>query len=143
MLYVLAVIFIVNTAGCIKKDSIRYITLPAKPADQVELLPGPPDKPYQVVGHVFIDGSNKRGWQSIAEAAREEAAEMGADAVFIGNIGQYQSGTMSSPNSSTTSTASTFNRSSMNTNSTMFTGPTVVEGIMRKQLSATAIMYKQ
>jgi hypothetical protein len=47
---------------------------------------------HKVIGHVFIDGSDYRGWQSIADAAREEAAEMGADAVFMGQMGQYQSG---------------------------------------------------
>jgi hypothetical protein len=62
--YILATLLIAVTVGCIK---IRYVTLPAKTVEQVELLPGPPDKPFKVVGHVFIDGSNKRGWQSIAE----------------------------------------------------------------------------
>ena len=109
--YILAAL-VIGTVGCIKKDSIRYMTLPAKTAEQVELLPGPPDKPFKVVGHVFIDGSNKRGWQSIAEAAREEAADMGADAVFMGDMGQYESGTMTMPGASTSTTTGTLRSSS-------------------------------
>ena len=142
MRYFLASILLVITVGCVKRDSIRYVSLPPKTVEQVELLPGPPDKPFKVVGHVFIDGSDKRGWQSIAEAARAEAAEMGADAVFMGQMGQYQSGTMSVPSGSTTTTTGTAGRSSFNTNSTTFAGPTVSAGIQRKQLSATAIVYQ-
>src|SRR5262245_2243387 len=107
--YILAAVFLLFTVGCIHKDSIRYLTLPAKAIEQVELLPEPPDKPFKVVGHVFIDGSNKRGWQSMANAAREEAAEMGADAVFMGQVGTYQSGSMTMPSTSTTTTTGTVN----------------------------------
>ena len=143
--YILAALFI-GTVGCIKKDSIRYMTLPARTVEQVELLPGPPDKPFKVVGHVFIDGSNKRGWQSIAEAAREEAADMGADAVFMGDMGQYESGTMTMPGASTSTTTGTLrsssNRSTINTNTNTFSGPAVTTGINRKQLSAIAIVYQ-
>ena len=144
--YILAAVLFTFTFGCISKDSIRYTTLPPKTVEQVALLPAPPDKPFKVIGHVFIDGSNKRGWQSIADAAREEAAEMGADAVVMGQIGQYQSGTVSAsgPTSSTatTTTTGTANRPSFNTNSTTFAGPAVAKGVFRKQLSATAIVYE-
>ena len=128
--------------GCVKKDSIRYMTLPPKAVEHVELLPGPPDKPFKVVGHVFIDGSNKRGWQAVAEAAREEAASMGADAVFMGQMGEYQAGTMSVPTGSTMMTTRRADRSSFNSSSTTFAGPTVSAGVQRKQLSATAIIYQ-
>lgn len=145
-IYILLPVLISVTVGCIKKDSIRYLNLPAKTVEQVELLSGPPDKPYKVVGHVFIDGSNKRGWQSMADAAREEAADMGADAVFMGQMGQYQSGMMTVPTGSTTTTTGTLNtssnRSTINTNSNIFSGPTVTTGINRKQISATAIVYQ-
>jgi hypothetical protein len=139
--YILAVVLFT-----VPFDSIRYVILPAKTVQQVELLPGPPDKPFKVVGHVFIDGSNKRGWQSIAEAAREEAADMGADAVFMGDMGQYQSGMMTMPSGSTSTTTGTLrsnsNRSTFNTNTNTFSGPTVATGINRKQLSAIAIVYQ-
>jgi len=142
MRYILPIVLLLATVSCVKRDSIRYFSLPAKTVEQVELLSGPPDKPFKVVGHVFIDGSNKRSWQSIAEAAREEAAEMGADAVFMGQMGQYESGTVSVPSGSTTTTTGTVGRSSFNTNSTTFAGPTVAAEIKRKQLSATAIVYQ-
>ena len=144
--YILAALLLTATVGCIKKDSIRYITLPAKTVEQVELLPGPPDKPFKVVGHVFIDGSKKRSWQSIADAAREEAADMGTDAVFMGEMEQYQSGMMSMPSGSTSTTTGTLrsssNRSTINTNTNTFSGPTVTVGNNRKQLSAIAIVYQ-
>jgi hypothetical protein len=83
--------------------------LPAKSVEHVELLPGPPDKPFKVVGHVFIDGANSRSWQSIAEAARAEAADIGADAVFMGQMGENQSGAVSIPTGSTNTTTGTLN----------------------------------
>lgn len=89
MRYIFMAILFVSTVACIKRDPIRYVSLPFKSVDQVELFPGPPDRPYKVVGHVFIDGLNKRGWQEIAEAAREEAAELGADAVFLPGPGKH------------------------------------------------------
>jgi hypothetical protein len=146
MQYILVALLFIFASGCIKRDSIRYVMLPAKTVEQVELLSGPPDRPFKVVGHVFIDGSNKRGWQSIAEAAREEAADMGADAVFMGQIGEYQAGTVTMPGASTTNTTgrvSTYsNRSTINANSNTFSAPTVTTGISRKQLGATAIVYQ-
>jgi hypothetical protein len=145
MPYILVALLFMFTVGCIKKDSIRYITLSAKTAEQVQLLPGPPDKPFKVVGHVFIDGANSRSWQSIAEAAREEAADMGADAVIMGHTGQYQSGMVTMPGVSTSTTNGTLrsnsNRSTLNTNTNTFSGPPVSTGINRKQLSAIAIVY--
>jgi hypothetical protein len=61
MKYFIAVLLLLCSAvGCVKSDSIRYVSLPAKSVEQVELLPGPPDKPFKVIGHVFIDGPNSR-----------------------------------------------------------------------------------
>jgi hypothetical protein len=52
-------------------------------------------------------GANLRSWQSIAEAARAEASDIGADAVFMGQMGEYQSGSVSLPTGSTTTTTGT------------------------------------
>jgi hypothetical protein len=141
MKYFLAALILLFSAACVKRDSIRYVSLPAKSVEHVELLPGPPDKPFKVVGHVFIDGANSRSWQSVAEAARAEAADIGADAVFMGQMGESQSGALSIPTGSTNTTTGTLNRSALRMNSQAFAGPTVAAGIERKQLSGTAIMY--
>jgi hypothetical protein len=140
--FIAAILVLCSAVGCVKRDSIRYVSLPAKSVEQVELLPGPPDKPFKVVGHVFIDGANSRSWQSIAEAARAEAADIGADAVFMGQMGEYQSGSMSIPTASTTTTTGTLNRSALRMNSQTFAGPTIAAGIERKQLSGTAIVFE-
>jgi hypothetical protein len=140
--FIVALFFLCSPVGCVKRDSIRYVSLPAKSVEQVVLLPGPPDKPFKVVGHVFIDGANSRSWQSIAEAARAEAADIEADAVFMGQMGEYQAGSVSLPTGSTTTTTGTLNRSALRLNSQTFAGPTVAAGIERKQLSGTAIVFE-
>lgn len=142
MKYFLAALLLLFSAGCVKRDSIRYLSLPAKSLEHVEVLPGPPDKLFKVVGLVFIDGANARSWQSIVEAAREEAADIGADAVFMGQMGEYQSGAASMPTGSTTTTTGTLNRSALRMNSQSFAGPNIAAGIQRKQLSGTAIVFE-
>jgi hypothetical protein len=87
-------------------------------------------------------GANSRSWQSIAEAARAEAADIGADAVFMGQMGEYQTGSVSIPTGSTTTTTGTLNRSALRMNSQSFAGPTIAAGVERKQLSGTAILFE-
>ena len=127
--------------GCVRTDSIRYEHLPAKPIDQVELLAGPPDRPFKVIGHVMLDGPRLASWQRMAEAAREEAAELGADAVFLGDLGQYQSGSVIMPGHSTTTTTGTTLGSSFSATSHTFGGPTMAMPVIRKQATAIAIRY--
>jgi len=142
MRYALAILVLVFAVGCVKRDSIRYVTLPAKPIEQVELLPGPPNKSFKVVGHVFVKGAPASSWQAVAEGARAEAAEMGADAVFMGNAGEYQAGTVIMPGSSTTTTTGTISGSSINSTSNSFAGPTTAIGIQKKQFTGIAIVYQ-
>ncbi len=143
MRYVIAILVLICAAGCVKRDSIRFVTLPPKPIEQVALLPGPPEKPFKVVGHVFVKGAPAASWQSVAEGARAEAAEMGADAVFIGNAAEYQAGTIIMPHSSTTTTTGSFSGGPFNATSNTFMGPTTAMGIEKKRFTGIAIMYQQ
>jgi hypothetical protein len=143
MRYIIPIFVLVFLVGCVKRDSIRYVTLPAKPIEQVELLPGPPTKPFKVVGHVFVTGAPAASWQSVAEGARAEAAEIGADAVFMGVAGQYQAGTVIIPGSSTTTTTGTITGSSINMTSNTFGGASIAAGIQRKRFTGIAIVYQQ
>lgn len=145
MRYVITILALVFAVGCagVKRESIRFATLPPKPIEQVELLPGPPSKSFKVVGHIFVDGKRSANWQSLAEAARVEAAEIGADAVFMGNAGEYQAGTMILPGSSTTTTMGSFSGRSFNANSNTFAGPSMAVGIQKKQFTGIAIVYQQ
>jgi hypothetical protein len=127
--FMAALLLLCSAVACVKRDFIRYVSLPAKSVEQVVLLPGPPDKPFKVVGHVFIDGANSRSWQSIAEAARAEATDIGADAVFMGQMGETQSGAVSIPTGSTNTTTGTLNRSALRMNSQSFAGPTIAAGL--------------
>lgn len=143
MRYALLIILVFLVFGCVKKDSIRYVSLPPKPVEQVQLLSGPPDKPFRVVGHVFVEGRRSHNWQSMAEGAREEAADMGADAVFMGPAEHYEAGTIVLPGGSTTTTTGTMiGSSSVRMNSFTSSGPTIAAPVMRKRLSGIAIQYQ-
>jgi len=95
-----------------------------------------------VIGHVFVKGAPAASWQSVAEGARAEAAEMGADAVFMGNAGEYQAGAVIMPQSSTTTTTGTITGSSFNATSHTFTGPTTAIGMRARQFTGIAIQYQ-
>lgn len=143
MRYIIAIFVLVLTVGCVKRDSIRYVTLPPKPIEQVELLPGPPNKPFRVIGNVFLDGAPASSWQSVADAAREEAARIGADAVFMGQAGEYQAGTVIMPSGpTTTTTTGTMVGSTFNMRSNTYAGPTMAGGVRRKQFTGIAIVYQ-
>ena len=142
MRYSIAIFVLVFTVGCVPKDSIRYITLPSKSVEQVDLLLGPPTKPFRIVGNVFIEGARTASWESVVEAAREEAADMGADAVFMGQAGEYQAGTVIMPSGSPTTTTGTMSRSSANMTSNTYAGQTVATEVRREQFTGIAIMYE-
>lgn len=142
MRLLLSILLLALLSGCVKRDSIRYVNLPPKPIEQVELLPGPPSKPFKVIGHVFVKGAPAANWQAVADGARAEAAEMGADAVFMGNAGEYQAGTVIMPQNSTTTTTGTITGSSFNATSNTFAGPTTAIGMRAKQFTGIAIQYQ-
>ena len=141
MRLLLVLSMVLALVGCVKKDSIRFANLPAKPVEQVELLSAPPSKPFKIIGHVMIKGAMAASWQRVANGAREEAADMGADAVFIGNAEEYQAGTYISPAGSTTTTNGTFTNQSFNATGNTSIGPTTAIAIQKKRLTGIAIVY--
>jgi hypothetical protein len=60
----------------------------------------------------------------------------------MGQMGEYQSRSVSVPTGSTTTTG-TLNRSAVRMNSQTFAGPTIATGIQRKQLNGTAIVFER
>ena len=74
----------------------------------------------------MVDGPPAASWQRMAEAARAEAAEIGADAVFLGDVSQYQSGTIITDPSAV---------------SPYYAGPVTTTAVRRKQATAIAIVY--
>jgi hypothetical protein len=125
-----------------EKDSIRFANLHSKPVEQVALLPGPPPKPFRVIGHVLIKGAPAAKWQKVAEAAREEAADMGADAVFMADAGEYYAGTVIMPGSTTTTTTGSFTGSSFSARSQTYSGPSTAMAMQNKRFTGIAIVYE-
>jgi hypothetical protein len=137
------VLLLFAVIGCvrIKKDSVRYATLPSKPIALVELLPASPEKPFKVIGRVFVGGTPAANWQQLAEAAREEAAAMGADAIVLGDAGELPVGTIIMPGSTTTNTTGDFYGNSFSARSRSSASPTMAMAIQQKRMTGTAILY--
>ncbi|HEV3273010.1 MAG TPA: hypothetical protein VGZ93_12585 [Candidatus Methylacidiphilales bacterium] len=72
---------------------------PVEPA-KVDLLFGPPDKPYKVIGVVSADGGTWTTPGQMYKKLIKCAADLGADAVIITGEGSY--GTLGLPGTTTT-----------------------------------------
>ncbi len=64
----------------------RYVGAPRfapRDANRVEVLEAEPERQYDRLGEVFVDPSGDPGRERLAEAIREGAAGMGADAAIV------------------------------------------------------------
>lgn len=83
--------------GCIRTDMIRYLDLPPKPVESVELLPAPPQRPYQIVAQLFLEAGSGASFEDLTSEASRRAA-----ALFIQEAGSRYAGTVVSPGTATT-----------------------------------------
>ncbi len=75
-------------AGCgtVSSHSTQYVGVPRYPAadpGRVEILREEPARPHHRLGEVFVDTSREPSQERVDAALREEAARLGADAVFL------------------------------------------------------------
>ena len=75
-------------AGCgtVSTRSALYAGVPRFPPSdpaKIELLPHEPARPHERLGEVFVDTVDDPARERIDSAVKEEAARLGADAVFF------------------------------------------------------------
>jgi hypothetical protein len=78
--------------GCAAQRETLLANSPSPLVEQVKVLPGPPNRLFTVVGHITLSGTPATNSQSLITHLREQAAAMGADAVFLGNAHHFQVG---------------------------------------------------
>ena len=74
--------------GCAYDVADRYYATgkyPAKPTDQVEILTSEPTRKYEVIADFQSKGES-------ADSLRRKAADIGADAVIVSELGGYVPG---------------------------------------------------
>ena len=78
--------------GCASQGAVRQASSLSGALQQVDVLPGPPERSFKVIGHISLRELPGTNWQTVATQLREQAAAMGADAVFLGNPHEYPVG---------------------------------------------------
>ena len=130
--------------GCVFGDSIRYAELPPTAASHIQVLGGPPqDRPYKVVGQVMMRAGSAASWDKILDGARKEAAALGADAIYQGQAGMVQIGSVIVPGGSSTTANSylDFQTGGVTTNAYTYNAPSTSVGLQNKQWIGMAIVY--
>ena len=130
--------------GCVFGDSIRYAELAPTDPNQVQVLGGPPqDRPYKIVGQVMMRAGSAASWDKILAGARKEAAALGADAIYQGQAGLVQVGSVIVPGGQSTRATSTLNPNSgvVTTNAYTTQGASTSVGLQNKQWVGMAIVY--
>jgi hypothetical protein len=137
------VLLLASTTGCVFKDSIRYAPQAARPPETVDVLGGPPDEPFKVIGQVMIRAGTAASWDRIVQAAREEAASMGADAVFQGEAGMYSIGQVITPGTTYTQETTSVHlpSASATTYGYSTSTPTTATNLQQKRWTGLAIVY--
>ncbi len=128
--------------GCIQTDMIRYLALPPKAPEGVEVLPGPPQRPHQIVAQLILEAGEGTPYQELITEARIKAAEVGADAIFVQEAGSRYAGAIVNPGSATTT--GTFTMSPSGSRTATFvttTTPGYAAPIFRKRVVVLAVTY--
>lgn len=129
-------------SGCIRTDMIRYLELPPRPVEQVELLPAPPQRPHQIVARLFVEAGGGASYQELTQEARLKAAALGADALYIQEAGPQFAGTVVSPGSATTTATFTTSPSGAVTSTYVTTtSPGYAAPLFVKRVVAVAVTY--
>ena len=128
--------------GCIQTDMIRYLALPPKAPEGVEVLPGPPQRPHQIVAQLILEAAESTPYQELITEARLKAAEVGADAIFVQQVGSRYAGSIVSPGSATTTGTVTTSPSGSTTGTFVTTTtPGHATPFFRKRLVVLAVTY--
>ena len=128
--------------GCIQTDMIRYLALPPKAPETVEVLPGPPERPHQVVAQLILESGESTPYQDLITEARIKAAEVGADAIFVQQAGSRYAGSIISPGSAATTGTVTTSPSGITTSTFVTTTtPGHATPFFRKRLVVLAVTY--
>ncbi len=128
--------------GCIQTDMIRYLALPPKAPEAVEVLPSPPQRPHQLVAQLILGAGESTPYQELIAGARITVAEVGADAIFVQQVGSRYAGSIVSPGSAAaTGTVTTSHSGSITSTFVTTTTPGYAAPIFRKRVVVLAVTY--
>jgi hypothetical protein len=89
------------TVGCASQGATPPTISLSGDLQQVEVLPGPPERPFKVIGHISLSEIPDTNWQTVSTHLREQAGAIGANAVFLGDPQMYPVGAVINPPDST------------------------------------------
>ncbi len=121
---------------------IRYLALPPKAPEAVEVLPSPPQRPHQIVAQLILEAAESTPYQELITEARIKAAEVGADAIFIQQVGSRYAGSIVNPGSAaTTGTVTTSHSGTTTSTFVTTTTPGYAAPIFRKRVVVLAVTF--
>ena len=141
----LALILVMLASGCIKTESFRYADLPPRSVDEIEWLSEPPSNPFEIIGRVYVEGLTLVSHEYLARTIRQEAAELGAEAVFLENVHErvsYRQATTMKPDVSRTQSGGSIGGSSFSASIDTSSTPFPPRPTRRKVALGVAIVYK-
>jgi hypothetical protein len=128
-------------AGCIQTDAIHYLSLPPRPVEGVEVLPGPPPRPYALVAQIVVEGGSGASYEALVAEGRRKAADLGADAIFVQEAGSRYAGSVIQPGTATTTVVTSPSGSAGHATAVTTTTPGYVSPIYVKRLVLLAVTY--
>ena len=88
----LILLLVALTVGCASQGANRPASALSGPPQQVDVLLSPPERAFKVIGNISLYERPETNRQALVTQLREQAAAMGADAVFLGNPQVYPVG---------------------------------------------------
>ena len=137
---------LMQTSGCVKAESVRFAERPPQPVENVELLPGPPEQPFEVVGRILVEGLPLVSQEYLAQRVWQEAAELGAEAVFLEEVHEhvtYRSAVEMKPDASRVQTGGAVAGASFSASIDTSSTPIPFRPTRRKVAVGVAIVYQK